>query len=60
MKQAEIIQLAQDCGLLFFTEEFPKSAPAQQRLISRLMKFAEECYNQGYDNGCLETIEKER
>jgi regulator of RNase E activity RraB len=30
------------------------------RLISKLEKFAEECYNQGYDIGATETIEMER
>lgn len=60
MNRKEIIELAEKVGLLVKNENFPYNAPAQQRLISRLMKFAEECYNQGYDNGCLETIEKER
>ena len=60
MKHEEIINLAVQCGLLHLSEEFPKNTPAQQRLISRLEKFAELCYDQGYEDGCLKTIGKER
>ena len=62
MNRQEIITLAESLGLLY-TE--PKSSsdynhPAHMRLISKLEKFAEECYNQGYDIGATEAIEKER
>ena len=62
MKRQEIITLAESLGLLY-TE--PKSSsdynhPAHMRLISKLEKFAEECYNQGYDIGATEAIERER
>ena len=62
MTRQEIIQLAESLGLLY---PEPKSSsdynhPAHMRLISRLEKFAEECYNQGYDIGATETIERER
>ena len=62
MNRNEIIQLAESLGLLY---PEPKSSsdynhPAHMRLISRLEKFAEECYNQGYDIGATEAIEKER
>ena len=42
ISQEDVILLAQECNLLILTEEFPKNFPAQQRLISRLMKFSEK------------------
>ena len=62
MNRQEIITLAESLGLLY---PEPKSSsdynhPAHMRLISRLEKFAEECYNQGYDIGATEAIERER
>ena len=60
MNRREIIQLAESLGLLY---PEPKSSsdynhPAHMRLISKLEKFAEECYNQGYDIGATEAIER--
>ena len=60
MNRQEIIQLAESLGLLY---PEPKSSsdynhPAHMRLISKLEKFAEECYNQGYDIGATEAIER--
>lgn len=40
MNRKEIIALAEKVGLLVKDENFPYSSPAQQRLISRLEKFA--------------------
>ena len=62
MNRQEIITLAESLGLLY---PEPKSSsdynhPAHTRLISKLEKFAEECYNQGYDIGATEAIERER
>ena len=62
MTRQEIITLAESVGLLY---PEPKSSsdytsPAHMRLISKLEKFAEECYNQGYDTGATEAIERER
>ena len=62
MNRNEIITLAESLGLLC---PEPKSSsdynhPAHMRLISKLEKFAEECYNQGYDIGATEAIERER
>ena len=62
MNRQEIITLAESLGLLY---PEPKSSsdynhPAHMRLISRLEKFAQECYNQGYDIGATEAIERER
>ena len=62
MTRQEIITLAESLGLLY---PEPKSSsdynsPAHMRLISRLEKFAQECYNQGYDIGATEAIERER
>ena len=61
MNRQEIITLAESLGLLY---PEPKSSsdynhPAHMRLISRLEKFAQECYNQGYDIGATEAIERE-
>lgn len=47
MNRKEIIELAEKVGLLVKDENFPYSSPAQQRLISRLEKFAEECFYKG-------------
>ena len=60
MTRQEIITLAESLGLLY---PEPKSSsdynhPAHMRLISKLEKFAEECYNQGYDIGATEAIER--
>jgi hypothetical protein len=62
VNRQEIITLAESLGLLY---PEPKSSsdynhPAHMRLISKLEKFAEECYNQGYDIGATEAIERER
>lgn len=62
MNRKEIIQLAEKLGLLY-PEPMSSSDynhPQHQRLISKLEKFAEECYNQGYDIGATEAIERER
>ena len=40
LNRNQIIQIAEDVGLLVKDENFPYSMPAQQRLISRLEKFA--------------------
>ena len=60
MNQQQLIDLATKHGLIFLTEEHPKTNPNHQRLLSKLEKFAEECYNQGYDIGATEAIERER
>ena len=62
MNRNETITLAESLGLLY---PEPKSSsdynhPAHMRLISKLEKFAEDCYNQGYDIGATEAIERER
>lgn len=62
MNRQEIITLAESLGLLY---PEPKSSsdynsPAHMRLISKLEKFAEECYEQGSEDGYKEAIEKER
>jgi hypothetical protein len=40
MQRNQIIKLAEEAGLLFNKDVAPYSHPAQQRLISRLEKFA--------------------
>ena len=62
MTRQEIITLAESLGLLY---PEPKSSsdynhPAHMRLISKLERFAEECYDQGSEDGYKEAIEKER
>lgn len=49
LTQADVISIAEDCGLLVMNEQFPKSLPAQQRLISRLMQFAEKVIRSSKD-----------
>ena len=59
MNQQQLIGLATKHGLIFLTEEHTKTNPNHQRLLSKLEKFAEECYNEGYDIGATEAIERE-
>ena len=40
MQRKQIIELAEEAGLLFNKDVAPYSHPAQQRLISKLEKFA--------------------
>ena len=40
MQRKQIIKLAEEVGLLFNKDVAPYSRPAQQRLISKLEKFA--------------------
>lgn len=40
MQQKQIIRLAEEAGLLFNKEVAPYNTPVQQRLISKLEKFA--------------------
>ena len=40
MQRKQIIKLAEEVGLLFNKDVAPYSHPAQQRLISKLEKFA--------------------
>ena len=40
MQRKQIIKLAEEAGLLFNKDVAPYSTPAQQRLISKLEKFA--------------------
>ena len=40
MQQKQIIRLAEEAGLLFNKDVAPYNTPAQQRLISKLGKFA--------------------
>ena len=53
MNRQEVITLAESLGLLY---PEPKSSsdynhPAHMRLISKLEKFAEECYEKGREDG---------
>ncbi len=40
MQQKQILRLAEEAGLLFNKDVAPYNTPAQQRLISKLEKFA--------------------
>ena len=42
MNQQQLIDLATKHGLIILTEDFPKTTPNHQRLLSRLEKFAAE------------------
>lgn len=62
MNRKDIIVLAEKLGLLY-PEPMSSSdynSPAHQRFVSKLEKFAEECYGQGSEDGYKEAIEKER
>lgn len=53
MNRTDVITLAESIGLLYPSEQpsIGYSSPAHMRLISKLEKFAQECYNQGFAAG---------
>lgn len=51
MNQQQLIDLATKHGLIILTEDFPKTNPNHQRLLSKLEKFYEEAFNAGYNEG---------
>ena len=51
MNQQQLINLATKLGLLMKVEDFPKTLPAHQRLLSKLEKFYEDAFNAGYNEG---------
>lgn len=53
MNRKEIIQLAEKLGLLY--PEVDYNHPQHQRFISKLEKFAEECYSRGYAEALRDT-----
>lgn len=59
MDRTDVITLAESLGLLY-PEPMDYTHPAQMRLISKLEKFAMECFDNGYQDGCTETILEER
>jgi len=62
MNRQEIITLAESTGLLYPLKPSSSdySSPAHMRLISKLEKFAQDCYNKGFDDGSEYTLSKER
>lgn len=60
MNQQQLIDLVTKHGLIFLTEEHPKTNSNHQRLLSKLEKFYEEVYDEGFSDGAQDTIEKER
>lgn len=50
MNRQELITLAESLGLLY-PEPMDYTHPAQMRLISKLEKFAMECYDRGFATG---------
>ncbi len=60
MNQQQLIDLATKHGLIILTEDFPKTNPNHQRLLSKLEKFAEEVYDEGFSAGAQDAIEKEQ
>lgn len=59
MNRKEIIALAEKVGLLVKDENFPYNAPAQQRLISRLERFAANAHAVGFSEGIEEVIRQQ-
>ena len=57
MQRKEIIQLAEKICLLY--PEVDYNHPQHQRLISKLEKFADTCYDRGYEQGSFDEIRKE-
>ena len=51
MNQQQLIDLATKHGLIILTEDFPKTNPNHQRLLSKLEKFYEEAYEIGFNYG---------
>jgi len=53
MNRQEVIQLAESLGILYPNDNpsLDYSSPAHQRLISKLEKFAQECYDKGVEFG---------
>lgn len=47
----EIIEIAEKIGLLFQSTGQPYNTPQHMRLISKLEKFAQECYDNGVSFG---------
>jgi len=56
MKRQEVINLAESIGLLY-PEPMDYNHRQHMRLISKLEKFAQECYNQGFASGWDEAKE---
>ncbi len=51
MSEQEVIDAAKKAGLIFNEEMLEGDKPAYQWHIDRLVKFAEECYERGYNEG---------
>ena len=51
MNQQQLIDLATKHGLIILTEDFPKTNPNHQRLLSKLRNFYEEVYEIGFNYG---------
>lgn len=60
LSHKEIIKLAEEVGLLTKDDNFPYSCSAHMRFISRLEKFGNKRYNEGYTKGVEDTIVTER
>lgn len=50
MNRQELITLAESLGILY-PEPMDYTHPSHQRLISKLEKFAMECYDRGFASG---------
>lgn len=52
MNRADVITLAESIGLLYPDQSsFDYNHPQHMRLISKLEKFAQECYDKGFASG---------
>jgi len=58
MNRQEVIDLAESVGLLY-PNDMNYNASAHMRLISKLQKFAQECYDRGFTAGVRAVCEEE-
>jgi len=60
MTRQELIELAESIGILYPSDQpsIGYSSPAGMRLISKLEKFAQECYDKGHRQGLMDATEQ--
>jgi len=58
MNRQEVINLAESIGLLY-PEPMDYNHPQHMRLISKLEKFARECYDRGFTAGVRAVCEED-
>lgn len=60
MNRQDVITLAESIGLLYPSNQPSTgySSPAHMRLISKLEKLAQECYDKGHRQGLMDATEQ--